>query len=168
VKGKYIMKTAAHPLARGGSGASCPALRQTRTARPITISSPDGRTSAELSAADGILRYRIVVDGKQVLAPSMIGIEADDVELGQGVTLGSAKSRKMDEHYHLFGTHAEAVNHANETTVPAQPHGQSYLVDVHVANDGIGVRLRLPAKTGRTVQADRSTWMIGGDPTVWA
>ena len=60
------------------------------------------------------------MDGKQVLAPSMTGIEADDVELGQGVTLGSAKSRKMDEHYHLFGAHAEAVNHANETTVPAQ------------------------------------------------
>ena len=71
-----------------------PLSSQTRTARPITISSPDGGTSAELSAADGILRYLIVVDGKQVLAPSMIGIEADDVELGQGVTLGSAKSRR--------------------------------------------------------------------------
>ena len=121
-----------------------------------------------LALSNGMLRYRIVVDGKQVLAPSRIGIESDDVELGQDVTLGSAKSRKVDEHYRFFGAHAEAVNRANEVTVPAQSHGQSYLVDVHVANDGVGVRLRLPAKTGRRVQADRSTWMIEGDPTVWA
>ena len=90
------------------------------------------------------------------------------MELGQEVTLGSADSRKVDEHYRFFGAHAEAVNRANEATVPAQSHGQSYLVDVHVANDGVGVRLRLPAKAGRRVQADRSTWMIEGDPTVWA
>ena len=155
-----LLATVAAPVA--------PLASQTRTARSVTVSSPDGRTQAQLSAADGILRYRIVVDGKQVLAPSMIGIQVDDVELGQDVTLGSAKSRKVDEHYRFFGAHAEAVNRANEATIPAQSHGQSYLVDVHVANDGVGVRLRLPAKTGRRVQADRSTWVLEGDPTVWA
>ena len=45
---------------------------QTRTGPPVTVSSPDGRTRAELSAADGVLRYRIFVDGDQVLAPSRI------------------------------------------------------------------------------------------------
>jgi len=139
-----------------------------RITSPIHVSSPDGRTRVELSAADGVLRYRVLVDENQMLAPSKIGIEADDVELGQDVTLSSAKFRKLDEHYRLFGAHAEAVNRANEATVPVQSHGQSYLVDVHAANDGVGVRLRLPAKAGRKVQADRSTWMIEGDPTVWA
>ncbi len=145
-----------------------PLAGQTRGHHPVTISSPDGRVRAELSAADGILSYRVLVDGKQVLAPSMIGIEADDVELGQGVTLGVAKTRKVDEHYRFFGAHTEAVDRANEATIPAQSHGQPYWVDVHVENDGVGVRLRLPAKAGRRVQADRSTWMIEGDPTVWA
>lgn len=94
-----LLATVAAPVA--------PLASQTRTARPVTVSSPDGRTRAEISAADGILRYRIVVDGKQVLAPSMIGIQADDVELGQDVTLGFPKSRKVDEHYRFFGAHAE-------------------------------------------------------------
>ena len=141
---------------------------QSPIAHAVTVSSPDGRTRAEVNAVDGMLRYRIVVDGKQVLAPSMIGIEADDVELGRDVTLGSAKLRKVDEHYRFFGAHAEAVDRASEATITAQSHGQSYFVDVHVANDGVGVRLRLPAKPGRRVQADRSTWMIEGDPTIWA
>jgi alpha-glucosidase len=145
-----------------------PLASQAHPAHPVIVSSPDGRMRAELSVSNGMLRYRIVVDGKQVLAPSRVGIESDDVELDQDVSLGSANPRKVDEHYHFFGAHAEAVNRANEVTVPALSHGQSNLVDVHVANDGVGVRLRLPAKAGRRVQADRSTWMIEGDPTVWA
>ena len=141
-----------------------PLASQTRPAGPVTVSSPDGKDRAELNAADGVLRYRVLVDGKQVLAPSKIGIEADDVEFGQDVTLGSAKIRKVDEHYRFFGAHAEAIDRANEATIPAQSHGQSYMVDVHVANDGVGVRLRLPAKAGRRVQADRSTMDARGRP----
>ena len=147
---------------------SSPVLGQVRRARPITISSPDGKMYAEVNAADGVLCYRILVDGKQVLGPSKIGIEADDLEFGEGVTLGAMKIHKVDEHYRFFGAHAEAIDRGTETTIAAQSHGQSYMVDVHVANDGVGVRLRLPAKSGRKVQADRSTWTLEGDPTVWA
>jgi alpha-glucosidase len=90
-----------------------PLASQTHTAqRPVVVSSPDGRMRVELSAVDGILRYRVVVDGKQVLAPSKIGVEADDVELGLNVTLDSAKSRKVDELYRFFGAHAEAISRA--------------------------------------------------------
>ena len=128
--------------------ASPPAIAgQTHATRPIVVSSPDGKLWTELSAADGVLKYRVTVDGKQVLASSRLGIEADDVEFGKDVTLGAAKSRKVDEHYRFFGVHAEAVNRANETTVSATSHGQSYFVDLHVANDGVGVRLRLPGET---------------------
>ena len=148
--------------------ATVPLASQTRVARPVVVSSPDGRTHAELTAGAGPLHYRVVVDGIQVLAPSTVGIQADDVEFGQDVTLDSAHFRKVDEHYRFFGAHAEAVNRGNEATIPAHSHGQLYWVDVHVANDGVGVRLRLPAKVGRRVQADRSTWMLEGDPAVWA
>ena len=72
---------------------------QTPSAKPVIVSSPDGKVRAELSASDGTLKYRVLVDGKQVLAPSRLGIEADDVELGMDVTLGSGKVHKIDEHY---------------------------------------------------------------------
>ena len=141
---------------------------QAHPARPTIISSPDGKVKAEINSPGGVLKYRVIVDGKQVLAPSDLGIQADDVVFGNNATLGSAKLHKVDEHYRFFGAHAEAVNRANEATIPVKSGGESYFVDVHVANDGVGVRLRLPAKTGRKVQADRSTWMLDGDPTVWA
>ena len=141
---------------------------QAHAARPIVISSPDGKIKAEIDSPGGVIKYRVIVDGKQVLAPSELGIQADDVVFGNNATLGAAKLRKVDERYRFFGAHAEAVNRANEAAIPVKSAGESYFVDVHVANDGVGVRLRLPAKTGRKIQADRSTWMLDGDPTVWA
>ena len=151
------------------SASSLPAFTaQTPSAKPVTVSSTDGKVRTELSASDGTLKYRVLVDGKQVLAPSRLGIEADDADLGTDVTLGSGKVHKIVEHYQFFGAHAEAINLANEATIPAKSHGVSYFVDIHVANDGVGIRLRLPAKTGRRVQADRSAWTLDGDPEMWA
>jgi hypothetical protein len=44
---------------------------------------------AELSATDGAVRYRVMVDGKQVLAPSKIGVLSNGVELGEDAILGN-------------------------------------------------------------------------------
>jgi len=146
----------------------CAATTLSAAAKPVIVSSPDGKVKAELVTTGGSLTYRITVDGKQVLAPSKVGIQADDVEFGKDASLGAAKLRKVDARYHFLGGHSEAVDRANEATIPVKSGAESYFVDVHVANDGVGVRLRLPAKAGRKVQADHSTWMLDGDPTVWA
>jgi len=149
------------------TGSTLPVKGQSHATSPVIVASADGKVSAELSAPGGVLEYRLLVDGKQVLAPSKLGIEADDIEFGRDVGLGAATPRKIDEHYRFFGAHAEAVNRANEATVAVKSHNQPYFVDIHVANDGVGVRLRLPPKAGRHVQADQSTWMLEGDPTMW-
>jgi len=140
----------------------------TIAATPITIKSPDGKIKAELSSTDGELRYRILVDGTQVLAPSRIAILTDGVELGTNAKLGKPRIRNVNETYKFFGAHSMAVNKAIEATVPVASHDESCLVDVHVANDGVGIRLRLPAKPGRKIQADHSSWALDGDPVVWA
>lgn len=134
---------------------------------PNTIASPNQRIVAELSTTQGALRYRITVDGKQILAPSEIGLRSDGVELGQDAVLGSFVTRPIDQQYPLFGGRATAVEQANEAVVPVTSGSESYTLDVHVANDGVGLRLRLPAKKGRKIEADRSAWRFEGDPTVW-
>ncbi len=137
-------------------------------AKPVTVTSPDGKVKSELSATDGTVRYRVTVDGKEVVAPSRIGILSNGVELGQDAVLGKPQFRKVNEQYKFFGAHSVALNRAQEATVPVTSHGESYMVDIHVANDGVGVRLRLSAKQGRKIEADRSSWAIEGDPVVWA
>jgi alpha-glucosidase len=114
------------------------------------------------------LRYRILLDGRQLLAPSRLGIRTDGAELGEGVTLGAVTTRSVHETYRFFGAHNLAVNDAREASIKATSHGETYWVDMHVANDGVGMRLRLAPKKGRKVEADRSAWMIEGNPIIWA
>src|ERR1039458_1534889 len=78
--------------------------------KPIIVASPDGKVKAELSVTDGVLGYRVTADGKQVLAPSKLGIQTDDVELGQDVMLGAPRGHKVNEQYRFFGAHAMAIN----------------------------------------------------------
>jgi alpha-glucosidase len=140
------------------------------TAAPqnINVLSPDGKVSARVSSESGDLRYSILFDGKEVLAPSRLGIRADGIEWGEGVSFSAVHSRQINETYRQWGAQALARSHARRTTVTVTSHAQRYWVDVHVANDGVGVRLRLAAKRGRKVEADRSSWVLPGDPTVWA
>jgi alpha-glucosidase len=135
---------------------------------PHTVSSPNGRIRAELSTTDSILRYRITVDGEELLAPSEIGIRSDGVDIGSDVSLGTIERRSIDEQYEFFGARSIAVNQANEGSVPATSGSEAFTVDLHVANDGVGIRLRLGAKGGRRVEAERTVWRFDGNPTVWA
>jgi len=147
--------------------ASASSVHSSAEKQSILVASPDRSVQLSLRNDGGVLTYSVTVDGQPVLASSALGILSDGAEFGEGVTLGRAKQHVVTEHYRFSGAHAVAVNHATEAIVPAQSHGESFEVDVHVADDGVAVRLRLPAKPGRKVQADRSAWKLPGDPTMW-
>ncbi len=146
---------------------ACPFSSPAQEPNSIFVTSPDGRITLELSAPGGALNYQVRVAGQPALEPSSLGIRSNDQELGQGVSLGSPERRTVREQYRFWGAHATATNSASEATIPAHAHGETYMVDLHVANDGVAVRLRLPALPGRRVQADRSTWALAGDPVMW-
>lgn len=162
-----ISKIAAIPTLLFSIALCVPGLASQPEKKTVVVVSPDAKVRAELSVTDGVLSYRVTADGKQVLGASRLGIQTDNVELGQDVTLGVARVHTINRQHRMFGAHRTATDRANEAVIPAQSHGQSYFVDVHVANDGVGVRLRLPARHARKIQADRSTWMLEGNPTVW-
>lgn len=138
------------------------------SAAPILVSSPNGSVKAEVSTDDGVLRYSISVGGRQVLAPSAVGIQSDGISYGKGASLGTPIVRQINETYPFFGAKSKAVNDARVATVPVTTSGQPCTLDLHVADDGVGIRLRLPAKPGRKVEADLSTWNLPGNTVVWA
>lgn len=162
-----ISKIAAIPTLLFSIALCVPGLASQPEKKTVVVVSPDAKVRAELSVTDGVLSYRVTADGKQVLGASRLDIQTDNVELGQDVTLGVPRVRTINRQYRMFGAHRTATDRANEAVIPAQSHGESYFVDVHVANDGVGVRFRLPARHARKIQADRSTWMLEGNPTVW-
>jgi len=138
-------------------------------AAPVVVSSPNGSIKATVTDDGGVLRYSVARDGQTVLAPSEVGIQSDGIRYGQDSHLGRPVVRNVNETYPFFGAKARAVNRARVATVPVTgAGGEIYALDLQVADDGIGIRLRLPAKPGRKVDADLSAWALPGNPTVWA
>jgi len=138
-------------------------------ADPLVIASPDGGVKAEVSDDGDALHYVVVLDGKQVLGPSTVSIQSDGTIYGRQVTLGKPQIHEANETYAFLGGKSAAVNRARVASIPVTTKGETYTLDVHVANDGVAVRLRLPDKTGRKVEADLSTWgTLGGNTPVWA
>jgi len=135
---------------------------------PFVIQSPDRHVSVQVTADGGALRYAVSLDGQPVLGSSELGIRSNGIAFGRDVRLGAPSFRRIDESYPFFGAKAKAVNRSRVATFPLTTQGEAYFLDVHVADDGVGVRLRLPAKAGRKVEADLSTWRLPGDPTVWS
>lgn len=131
--------------------AACVAPLSAAKAKSVTVASPDGKVQAVLSDDGGELRYRVTVDGRPVLSPSPLGMRVDGVEVGQGVTIGAVRRETKNTRYRFFGGKAQALDHANVASVSLTSHGMRFEGDVHVADDGVGVRLRLPAKAGRMV-----------------
>ena len=134
----------------------------TASAKPFSLISPNGRLKATVTDDGGNIRYSVSLDGNVVLAPSVVGIRSDGVDCGRNGTLALPVIRVVNEQYPFSGAKPLAVNRARAATVVVTTQGQPYKLDLHVADDGVGVRLRLPAKTGRKVEADLSTWQLPG------
>lgn len=134
----------------------------------VTIQSPDHHIDVKIDSRGGGLQYSIAVDHQLILEPSDLGIRTDNVELGQVTKLGRPNRHYVDESYGFWGAHSLAVNKANEVSIPVISHEQNFWLDVHVANDGVAVRLRLNAQKDRHIEADRSSWKFSGNPAVWA
>lgn len=135
---------------------------------PVTVTSPNGNLRATVSADDGVIGYSVSLMGHEVLSRSSVGIQSDGIVFGREAQLGKPTIRSVNEVYKFFGAKSKAVNRARIATFPVNTRGQKYNLDLYVADDGVAVRLRLPAKPGRRVEADLSAWRLPGNPVVWA
>jgi hypothetical protein len=76
----------------------------------VIVTSPYGKQRAELTVAGGALLCCILLDGKQILAPSGLGISTDGIELCRNEDLGTAKFKVAHETYRFFDAHSEIKN----------------------------------------------------------
>lgn len=125
------------------------------------LRSPDGALNVSVGVgADGRLAYAVSRQGKQVLAPSPLGLTVDGVDLGQGAKVaGEPAVRELDETYALLGNHPTARNHAFETVIPLETAGKKFSLVVRAYDDGIAVRYLLPAGAKR-IDGEATGWRV--------
>lgn len=143
-------------------------VAQTADAATVNIESPSGKVRVHISDESGHLIYKVTADGKDVLAASPLGIRTNATDVGQHSVITKVKRGKVAETYRLYGVKRFAEHKANTATLSLRDTGSVAFADVQVADDGVAVRLRLPAQTGRKVEADLSGWRPSdADATMW-
>jgi alpha-glucosidase len=134
----------------------------------IAVKSPDGKIRVDINRGpDSKLYYKIETNGKEIIAPSRLGIVSDNVDLGFDFRFGPVESNRIDETYHVFGIHSKAINRCNTTTIEIQTAGEKWFLDVRAYDDGIGIRCRLAARKNRQIQGEATEWRVPSKTIFW-
>ena len=134
----------------------------------VSVTSPDGRIALVVSVdQQGRLTYQLSRGDVAIVEPSPLGLTADAVHLGRGVSLGQPERTSADETYSTRGVHPEARNHYNGAKIPVT-HTKSktkYTLEVRVFNDGAGFRYLLPGE--HELSGEDTAFQLPGGATIW-
>lgn len=115
-------------------------------AKEMKMESPDGTYHFTLNDENGELRYSLSWDGKQVVKPSLLGINAngigrDNLEI-EGVT-----TSKQDTVWHpVYGERSEIRDCYNawEVVIKRQNSRDKIILDIRAYDEGVAFRYRFP------------------------
>ncbi len=106
------------------------------SARTYKVSSPDGHISVELNAAGKEARYSVSVNGRQLIAPSRLGVVAKEVSLPDGGVAKVVYSSTDETWTQPWGENKVNLNRSNNMDVRMG----SLTLSFRVFDDGIGFR----------------------------
>ena len=108
---------------------------------PVTLASPDGAIQLRISPG-AQLTYDVAYKGKPVIAPSILGLELQDLGvIGPGLMIAGTTPAKIDETYTLPTGKASTIrNQCNTLTLDLQ----SMILEARAYNDGVAFRYRSP------------------------
>ena len=115
----------------------------------ITVASPDGRSVVTLDSEK--LTYAVSRDGRQIIAPSPLGLNLDIGMLGPGAQLAEHTRASVDELYHIVaGKAAVAPDRYNQLDLAMVAGGPQlrFNVIVRAYDNGVALRYAVPRQTG--------------------
>lgn len=134
-----------------------------------TITSPDGKVSAAICLSGGSLCYTVQRQGATMVESSNLGITINGVNLGSGVTLGTAIRTSIDETYDWNGSYSLGVNQANAMSIPVThaSSGRQWNLEFRAYDDGIAYRYVAPGTGSQIVNAEASSWKLPAGGTAY-
>ena len=116
------------------------------------VSSPDGKIVVSLSDDDG-LYYSVKIDGENILAKSILGLEfRNGVKLGKSAKITASETRIQDTTWeNRFGNRREIRDHYNELSLDFEETGnqiRTFGLIIRVYNNGIAFRYDIPDSSG--------------------
>jgi len=136
-----------------------------------TVKSPDGAIVVRVGADEaGRLSYLVQRRGKPVIGSSPLGITVDGEDLGDGVSVGRIRNRRLvTRSYPTRGGHSQARKHFRSGRVPVthKASGMKYTVEVRVFDDGAAYRYVVDTWGRHEVSGEASAFTLPAGSTIW-
>ena len=117
----------------------------------VRVSSPNGSLVVTVSDAEGKLSYTATLDGKQMLAPSALGLQTSLGDLTKELSIVNSQLSTVANSYSMRGTKASKVDYkANALTIDLQnKDGVKFSILFQVSDNDIAYRYQMPRQTIR-------------------
>ena len=117
----------------------------------VRVSSPNGSLVVKVSDAEGKLSYTATLDGKQMLAPSALGLQTSLGDLTKELSIVNSQLSTVANSYSMRGTKASKVDYkANALTINLQnKDGVKFSILFQVSDNDIAYRYQMPRQTIR-------------------
>ena len=115
----------------------------------VRVSSPNGSLVVTVNDADGRLSYTASLEGKQMLAPSALGMKTSLGDLTKELSIVNSQLSIVNSIYQMRGTKASKVDYkANVLTLDLQnKDGVKFGILFQVSDNNIAYRYTMPRQT---------------------
>lgn len=118
--------------------------------------------------ANQSLTYSVTYKGKPVILDSPLGMNIDNVQLGEGVQIQYGEPTTHSSSYANNGIHAINKNQYKEVAYTiVHKGGSTYFLDVRVFEDGVAIRYRFPATSAKTIHSEATSFTFPPATRVW-
>ncbi len=145
---------------------------QTVNGQLYQVSSPDGKTSLELTTgSDRRLIYRISFEGKPLIRSSEMGFRIGEMNAGENVTLSKPLKKSVREEFSwTLGENRTIQSHYEELILPCRSSGFDFRVIARVFDGSVAFRYEIPQQkgfSGGQIHHEKTTFVLAKAGTIY-
>lgn len=138
--------------------------------KEITLSSPDGRTIVSFQVTEeGEAKYAVKFDGKEIIKPSLLGFDAEGVNLIKDFTIDKIDSLSYNKTWQpVWGRMAEVEENYKQLSIRLLNKDQNPMqISFRIFNDGLGFRYIFEGDDSLRIKQELTEFAMAGNHTAW-
>lgn len=133
-----------------------------------SISSTDSNVNFNLEIIDGSLFYNVYYKGEQLFKNAKLGLKINGIDYSSDVAFVSAEQSTESDTIVLNGRFSNITTQYNLSKVMFSSHGQIFILEIRIYNNGVAFRMLFDSSAGKTVNAEYTEFSIDENSYVYA